>query len=106
LRAKLRPPTTDERDAPAADPVCGMQVEIPTARHTSEYGKERYFFCGPGCKRAFEKEPEKYATDMDSGSRESLAALASGVGSRENQERLSRKPEAPGQIPRDVEKPG
>jgi xanthine dehydrogenase accessory factor len=63
LRAKLRPPATDERDAGAADPVCGMRVEIQTARHTSEYGGERYFFCGPGCKRAFEREPEKYATD-------------------------------------------
>jgi xanthine dehydrogenase accessory factor len=67
LRAKLQPPTTDERDADrpaeAADPVCGMQVEIPTAGHTSQYGGEDYYFCGPGCKRAFEKEPEKYATD-------------------------------------------
>ena len=42
-----------------------MQVEIPTARHTSEHGGETYYFCGPGCKRAFEKEPEKYATDHD-----------------------------------------
>jgi YHS domain-containing protein len=63
LRAKLRPPTTDERDAGAADPVCGMQVEIQTARHTSEHDGETFYFCGPGCKRAFEKEPEKYATE-------------------------------------------
>lgn len=63
LRAKLQPPTTDERPAEATDPVCGMQVEIPTARHTSEYGGVLYYFCGPGCKQAFEKEPEKYATN-------------------------------------------
>ena len=63
LRAKLQPPTTtDEPPAEATDPVCGMQVEIPTARHTSEYGGV-YYFCGPGCKRAFEEEPEKYATN-------------------------------------------
>ena len=71
LRAKLQPPTIDERPAEATDPVCGMQVEIPTARHTSEYGAEIHYFCGPGCKRAFEREPEKYA--KDSGSREKSA---------------------------------
>lgn len=63
LRAKLQPPTTDERDAEAADPVCGMRVETSTARRTSEYGGEAYYFCCPGCKQAFEKEPEKYATN-------------------------------------------
>jgi xanthine dehydrogenase accessory factor len=63
LRAKLRPPTPDEPPAEATDPVCGMQVEIPTSRHTSEHGGETYYFCGPGCKRAFEQEPEKYATN-------------------------------------------
>ena len=62
LRAKLQPPTPDERPAEATHPVCGMQVEIPKARHTSEYDGEVYYFCGPGCKRTFEKEPEKYAT--------------------------------------------
>jgi xanthine dehydrogenase accessory factor len=61
LRAKLQPPTTDERPAEATDPVCGMQLEVPTARHTSEYGTEVYYFCGPGCKRTFEREPQKYA---------------------------------------------
>jgi YHS domain-containing protein len=63
LRAKLRPPTTDDRPAEATDPVCGMRVEIPTARHMSEYSGEVYYFCGPGCKRALEKEPQKYATN-------------------------------------------
>jgi xanthine dehydrogenase accessory factor len=63
LRAKLQPPTTDDRPAEATDPVCGMQVEIPAARHTSEYSGEVYYLCGPGCKRAFEKEPQKYATN-------------------------------------------
>jgi xanthine dehydrogenase accessory factor len=63
LRAKLQPPTIEERPAEATDPVCGMQVEITTARHTSEYGGEIYYFCGPGCKRTFEKEPRKYATN-------------------------------------------
>jgi Cu+-exporting ATPase len=42
------------------DPVCGMEVETSTARFTSEYGGKRYYFCAPGCKAAFEKDPEKY----------------------------------------------
>ena len=63
LRARLQPPTIEEHTAEATDPVCGMQVEIPTARHTSEHGGETYYFCGPGCKRIFDKEPQKYATN-------------------------------------------
>lgn len=69
LRAKLRPQAAGEPGADsgspseAMDPVCGMQVEISTARHISEYDGGRYYFCCPGCKRAFEKEPEKYATE-------------------------------------------
>jgi xanthine dehydrogenase accessory factor len=50
--------------ASAIDPVCGMEVEIATARFTSEHDGQRYYFCCAGCRRSFEKEPEKYlATD-------------------------------------------
>ena len=42
------------------DPVCGMTVvESPTAI-TAEYKGKTYYFCAPGCKRAFEKNPEQY----------------------------------------------
>jgi len=42
------------------DPVCGMTVqESPTALKMEHQGKT-YYFCGPGCRRAFEKNPEKY----------------------------------------------
>jgi YHS domain-containing protein len=27
---------------------------------TWEYNGETYYFCGPGCNRAFQKEPEAY----------------------------------------------
>jgi xanthine dehydrogenase accessory factor len=46
--------------ATALDPVCGMTVEIATARHTAEHAGQMYYFCCPGCKRSFQKEPEKY----------------------------------------------
>ena len=44
----------------ATDPVCGMTVEIATARHTLEYLGHTYYFCSAGCRRSFEKEPQKY----------------------------------------------
>jgi len=45
------------------DPVCGMTVvESPTAIVTEHKGK-KYYFCGRGCKVAFEKDPEKFLRD-------------------------------------------
>ncbi len=44
----------------AKDPVCGMDVDQATARHTAEHNRQTYYFCAPGCKKAFEAEPEKY----------------------------------------------
>ena len=41
------------------DPVCGMDVaEDSVIRST--YGDEEYLFCAEGCKKSFDKEPEKY----------------------------------------------
>lgn len=42
------------------DPVCGMSVSRQTAASTSEYKGQTYYFCSPGCKADFDKEPEKY----------------------------------------------
>lgn len=44
----------------ATDPVCKMEVDIGSARFTSEYKGKKYYFCGPGCKLAFDEEPEKF----------------------------------------------
>lgn len=44
----------------AIDPVCGMSVEIVTARYTAQHNGQTYYFCAAGCKRSFEKEPDKY----------------------------------------------
>ena len=40
------------------DPVCGMDVNEKKAP-TSTYEGNRYAFCGPGCKEAFDRNPEK-----------------------------------------------
>lgn len=44
----------------AIDPVCGMQVDEKSAVHTTEHEGKTYYFCTPGCKRSFDKEPHKY----------------------------------------------
>ncbi len=44
----------------AVDPVCKMTVDEKTARIKSEYKGETYYFCAPGCKKAFDANPEKY----------------------------------------------
>lgn len=47
----------------AIDPVCGMEVDESTAQWTSEYQGETYYFCAPGCKRTFDKDPDKFLSD-------------------------------------------
>jgi len=44
----------------AKDPVCGMDIDPKTAAGKSEYKGQTYYFCSLGCKRAFDKEPQKY----------------------------------------------
>ena len=42
------------------DPVCDMDVDPKTAAGKSEYQGQTYYFCGPGCKKAFDKDPQKF----------------------------------------------
>ena len=42
------------------DPVCGMMVDPATAAARYEYEGKTYYFCAPGCKAAFEKDPDRY----------------------------------------------
>ena len=44
----------------AIDPICKMEVDEKTAQYKSEYKGKTYFFCAPGCKKAFDENPEKY----------------------------------------------
>ena len=49
------------------DPVCDMGVEPATAAGKSEYQGKTYYFCSLGCKKAFDKEPGKYAKTASPG---------------------------------------
>ena len=44
----------------ATDPVCKMKVDENAAKFKSEYQGKTYYFCAPGCKKEFEKNPKKY----------------------------------------------
>ncbi len=44
----------------AKDPVCGMDVDEKTAAAKSEHMGKTYYFCAPGCKKAFDENPSKY----------------------------------------------
>lgn len=44
----------------AIDPVCAMEVEEKKAAAKSDYKGMAYYFCAVGCKKAFDKNPEKY----------------------------------------------
>ena len=44
----------------AIDPICKMTVDEKTAKFTSEFKGKKYYFCAPGCKKAFLQNQEKY----------------------------------------------
>lgn len=49
------------------DPVCGMEIDPATAAGTSEYKGQTYYFCSAGCKKSFDKQPEKYVSQGEHG---------------------------------------
>ena len=57
----MRIPLLSKRGPTAADPVCHMDVDMERPPGgTQEYEGETYYFCGPGCNRSFQKEPQSY----------------------------------------------
>jgi YHS domain-containing protein len=42
------------------DVVCDMMVDPETAPAKTEYKGKTYYFCAPGCKVAFARDPGKY----------------------------------------------
>ena len=44
----------------AKDPICGMTVDIRTAKYQSEFDGKAFYFCCGGCKQTFDKQPDKY----------------------------------------------
>ena len=46
--------------AEAIDPVCGMTVLVDDAKYHTVHEGADYWFCAPGCKRAFESDPAAF----------------------------------------------
>ena len=57
----MRIPLFAKKEPTATDPVCHMEVDMgKPGGGTFEHEGTTYYFCGPGCNRAFEKEPGAY----------------------------------------------
>jgi Cu+-exporting ATPase len=54
----------------AIDPVCGMTVDPKTAAATTEYQGKTYYFCAPGCRAQFQRDPKRYAGKEGAGESE------------------------------------
>ncbi len=58
-------PEDDEGDGlDRLDPVCLMDVDPATARHTTEYGGRVIAFCAPSCKKQFLADPKAFAANI------------------------------------------
>jgi xanthine dehydrogenase accessory factor len=44
---------TTTQQGTAIDPICGMEVEIATAKWTADRDGQTYYFCAPGCRKSF-----------------------------------------------------
>ncbi|MDE0194996.1 MAG: XdhC family protein [bacterium] len=49
-----------EAPASAIDPVCNMTVLVADAKYHSAHDGGDYWFCAPGCKKAFEADPAMF----------------------------------------------
>lgn len=45
----------------AADPVCGMDVEVTSDSRQAEHGGQTYYFCSARCRGVFLEDPPRYA---------------------------------------------
>ena len=48
------------RVAEAVDPVCGMTVDADDSSHPFDHEGTKYYFCCPGCRYSFKKDPAAY----------------------------------------------
>ena len=65
--------------ASAIDPVCEMEVDEATAAATSVYQGRTYYFCAPGCKVAFDGDPQRYLQKATGGEVVEAPETASGA---------------------------
>jgi xanthine dehydrogenase accessory factor len=54
------PPSPETHEA--VDPVCGMTVQVASARHRATHEGRTYYFCSAGCRASFEADPARFAS--------------------------------------------
>jgi YHS domain-containing protein len=52
--------------AQVTDPVCKMTIDRQAAQYKLENMGQTFYFCSPGCMKAFDKEPMKYISQSES----------------------------------------
>lgn len=66
--SKSTPSASESQPETAVDPICGMEVEIASAKFTHEHEDVTYYFCCAGCQTKFSQDPEQYlASEAPSG---------------------------------------
>jgi len=56
----MAPAPASPLEGVAIDPVCRMEVDVAGAKHTAEVAGITYYFCCPGCRARFVKDPQRY----------------------------------------------
>lgn len=81
--------------ATAIDPICKMDVDTENPPGgQSEHDGTTYYFCAPGCKVAFDRDPEKYLVESgtagESGGHDHGGGHGDGHGHGENHQTESK----------------
>src|SRR4029077_7031702 len=90
MQSELRPVA-----GAAIDPVCGMQVDPPTARASREHEGKQYFFCCSSCAERFTADPGKYLNAQPKGSDAGLVTLGGNTAQVSKHARAQKTDSAP-----------
>ena len=67
VQAKLQKVIEEDAMAPEAqkvmDPVCGMMIDPSAAAAKRTWDGRDFYFCGMGCARAFDSNPEEFGLE-------------------------------------------
>jgi Cu+-exporting ATPase len=69
----------DQEPDVAIDPVCGMRVNIATAKHSFQYRGQEYLFCGARCRERFEADPAKFLKSKEPEQKKPEPAVPAGT---------------------------
>jgi P-type Cu+ transporter len=71
---------SDQASTLERDPVCGMNVNPATAKHTHPHDEKNYYFCCASCAEKFKADPAKYLNAAPSPPSSGLVTLGAAPG--------------------------